>query len=123
MIAEQVKEIIEVVAGELGVAIEQVYPRLYDQAAVICDVYSAVLWTVGISFAALIASVVGIAIFGDKDSNTSTVALVASACVAVLSGLALLIGGIWALGSLTSYLTALNNPEWWAIEYVLKLIG
>ena len=123
MIAEQVKEIIEVVAGDLGVAIEQVYPRLYDQAAVICDIYSAVLRVVGISFAALILSVVGMAMFRDECSDASTVVFVASACIAILSGLTLLIGGIWALSSLTSYLTALNNPEWWAIEYILRLIG
>ncbi len=123
MKADQVNEVIETVAEKLGIAIEQIYPELSKQATVYCNVYTVVLWIFGISCIALLVSLIGISIFTDRYSDVATGFLIGSIAVAILSGITFLISGIWALGSLASYQTALNNPEWWVIEYVLNMIG
>ena len=123
MISQQVNEVVEMIADKLGVAVELVYPSLKEQAMVFCDIYSVVLWIVGISCIILFASVIGTAITADKYTNAATVGLGASIAGIILTGLILIIGGIWLIGSLKSYLTALNNPEWWSVEYVLKMIS
>jgi uncharacterized membrane protein YobD (UPF0266 family) len=122
MIAEQVIMVIEEIAKQFGVALDKVYPMLTAQATVFCSTYHVTLWAVGISCALLIVGIIGLIISMNWYSTASdTLTVVSSACIVVF-GVAFLVSGSIALCNLTQYYTALHNPDWWAVEYVLKLI-
>lgn len=116
---EQVTQVVEMVAEKLGVAAEKVYPMLVNQAGVFGATYEVTLWILGISVALLVASIIAIAVGFSRDFDGLGVAGIIGIFIA---GIIFIISGIVALCDLSSYLTALHNPEWWAIEYVTKLL-
>lgn len=122
MIADQVIMIIEEIAKQFGVAFDKVYPMLTAQATVFCSTYHVTLWIVGISCALLIVSIIGLMISMNWYSNAADVLMAVSITCIVVFGIVFLASGLIALCDLTQYYTALHNPDWWAMEYVLNMI-
>lgn len=119
MIADQVIEVIEVLAEKLGVAVENVYPMLLQQSNVFRATYHVGLWIGLISFAILvIAGILAIIGWGTDSEICFVVGMV---CM-ILAGFVFMICGINALCDLTQYMTAIHNPEWWVIDYAMKLL-
>lgn len=116
---EQVTQVVEMVAEKLGVAVEKVYPMLVKQAGVFGATYEVNLWILGISAALLVASIIAIAVGFSCDCEGWGIA---GATGMFIAGIIFVISGIIALCNLNSYLTAIHNTEWWAIEYVTKLL-
>ena len=119
MTADQVMKVINDIAQKLGVAAEKVCPMLVKQAEVFCSTYRVTLWITGIMFALLIAFFAMLAIAYNKDIASlyfisvfgiivCVIVLICSCCVATCQ--------------VNDYFTALQNPDWWAIEYVTKLL-
>lgn len=119
MVAEQINQIVDMIARKLGVATEAVYPMLLKQADVFCSIYSVTLWITGIAFALLIAFIITVFIADDKYIEPLFYVSVAGIVVCVLI---FITAGVIALRDFTEYFTALHNPDWWAIEYVAKLL-
>ena len=119
MVAEQVIQVIEGIAQQLGVAVEKVYPMLVAQSKVFCGTYHV---TLGVCVVALVLLVVGIVGYHIADNKYSEVGLIISIFCIIISIVAFVVGAINALCGLTDYMTALHNPDWWAIEYVAKLL-
>ena len=119
MVVDQITQIIDVIAEKLGVAVEMVYPMLIKQAQVECGQYHVTLWILGITGLLLILSILALIFLWDDYNEGRCVAIVG---VLLVSGVVFVISGVTALCNLQNYLTALHNPDWWAVEYVLKLI-
>ena len=62
MIANQITQVVDMVAQKLGVAAEAVYPMLLKQAEVSAASYRVILWILGISALVLIISIIGAAL-------------------------------------------------------------
>jgi hypothetical protein len=119
MVADQITQIIDVIAEKLGVAVEMVYPMLMKQAQVECGQYQVILWITGIAALLFVLSLIGLLIANNYCNDTLDLLLVSCA---IVTGLVVIIVGLIAAIELSNYLTALHNPDWWAVEYVLKLI-
>ena len=120
MVAEQINQIVDMVAQKLGVAVEAVYPMLIKQAEVFTSTYHVTLWITGIAF---FLCMVFIAVIIWKMDYCSEEFVVVLTIVGILvCGVAFFIAGGISLANMTEYFTALHNPEWWAIEYVTKLV-
>lgn len=119
MVADQVIKIVENVAEKLGVAVDKVYPMLLNQAKVFCSTFHVSVGVMVVSFVLLIIGAIGFII---ADDNYSSIGMAASIVCIVVSGIAFMVSTITVLVDLTNYFTALYNPEWWAIEYVTKLL-
>jgi hypothetical protein len=119
-IANEVINVIEVLAEKLGIAVEKVYPYLVDQADVFCSTYRITLWVAGI--AALLAIVGLICIIISDHCFTSDSFDIVSFGLFVVAGIVMFFALLVAAIYCHEYFTALHNPEWWAIEYVTKLL-
>lgn len=123
MVADQVMQIINEIALKLGVAAETVYPMLVKQADVFCSTYRIGMWIFGIS--AIFAVALGVVsayryvvvhVYADRVSAVCMV-------FAVILGIIALIAGFILLLFISEYVTAMYNPDMWAIQYVLNLMG
>ena len=119
MVADQIMQVVNDIAQKLGVAAEKVYPMLLKQAEVFCSTYSVTLWVTGIAFALLIALIVPAII---AENNGIEILFFISCFGIVVCIITFIITGIIALCDLSDYLTALHNPDLWAIEYVARLV-
>lgn len=116
---EQVTQVVEMVAEKLGVAAEKVYPMLVTQAKVFCSTFHVSLGVMVVSFVLL---AIGVIWFVIADDRFSEFGVILSVVLILVSGVAFMGSTIWVLCDLTNYFTALYNPDWWAIEYVTKLL-
>lgn len=123
MVADQVMQIINEIALKLGVAAEMVYPMLVKQADVFCGTYRIEMWIFGI--AAIFAVALGVVCavryvvvhaYDDRVNEVCTV-------FAVIFGVIAFIAGFILLLDISEYVTAMHNPDMWAIQHVLKLMG
>ena len=119
-IANEVINVIEVLAEKLGIAVEKVYPYLVAQADVFCSTYRITLWVAGI---AALLTIVGLICVIISNCNFTTEAFeVASIGLFAVAGVVMFFALLVAAMDCHEYFTALHNPEWWAIEYVIKLL-
>lgn len=118
-IANEVTQIIDMIAGKLGVAAEKVYPMLLNQAQVFCSTYHVTLWIGGI---AVVLFLVALYVFSRTYDWYEEAPAIISGVAMFIFIIVIIIDGVIALSDLTYYLTATHNPEWWAIEYVTKLL-
>lgn len=123
MVADQVMQIINEIALKLGVVAETVYPVLVKQADVFCGTYRIGMWIFGISAIFAVAFGVVCAVryvvvrkCEDRVSEVCTVIAIISGVVAVIAGLILLM-------HISEYITAMHNPDMWAIQYVMKCMS
>lgn len=120
MISEQINQVVDMVALKLGVAVEAVYPMLIKQAKVFCSTYNVSLWAAGVAIVMLFACCILLVIADEKRWNDLTVCIAASGMI--IFGIVFVISVLYCAFELNNYMTALHNPEWWAIEYVTKLV-
>lgn len=120
MVAEQINQIVDMVAEKLGVAVEAVYPMLIKQAEVFCGTYHVSLWVAGIAFVMMLVCCV-LFIIADNNRWNEVFEVIAVVGLFVF-GIVLIISALYCGFEFTDYMTALHNPEWWAIEYVTKLV-
>lgn len=118
MVADQIIQVIDMIAQKLGVAVEAVYPMLLKQADVFGAAYHATLWVLGGSMILFIASIIWACVAFSKGSDTLPVA----AAWALIFGMIALITGLIAGIDLKEYLTSVYNPDMWVIEYITRLL-
>ena len=120
MVAEQINQVIDMVAEKLGVAVDAVYPMLINQAKVFCGTYHITLWIIGIAIPMMLV----FSILYYKANHPRWNESMENIAVAGLRvfGLVLFVAAMIAAMDCKDYLTALYNPEWWAVEYVTRLI-
>lgn len=123
MVADQVMQIINEIALKLGVAAEAVYPMLVKQADVFCGTYRIGLWIFGIvgvitlAFTTVWAArYISVHEYCDKVRTLSSIFAIIFWLVTFIIGLILLL-------YMGDYATAMYNPDMWAIQYVLNLMG
>ena len=119
MVAEQVIQVIEAIAQQLGVAVEKVYPMLLGQTKVVISSYHVTIGVAVVAFVLLIIGAIGFIIADDAYSEVGTVLSIV--CI-IVGGITFMISGIDLMFEFRDYLTAIHNPDWWAIEYVTKLL-
>ena len=123
MVADQVMQIINEIALKLGVAAEMVYLMLVKQAGVFCGIYRIGMWIFGIS--AIFAVTFGIVcavryvVVHAYEDRVKEVCMI----IARILGIIAFIAGFVLLLFISEYVTAMHNPDMWAIQYVLKLMG
>lgn len=120
MVADQITQVVELTAEKLGVAVDMVYPMLVKQAQVECGEFHFILIVLGVAFTLFVLGMIGWTI-SEKNFNENL--SFASGMAMLIFGAAAFVALILMFFELNSYLTALHNPEWWAVEYVLKLIN
>ena len=116
---EQIMNVINEIALKLGVAAEKVFPMLLKQADVFKATYQVGLWVLGISAAVVVVCFVLTLIIMDKLSDDAGALLMT---VSIIAAIVCFGAAIVAVSDLHSYMGAVHNPEWWAIEYVTKLL-
>ena len=118
MISEQIMAIIDTIAQKLGVAAEAVYPMLLKQAEVFAVSYHVTLWVLVLSALLTIATVI-LYFVSRKNKWDCTPAWehMVVLCVIVTMGAAVI-----AMIDASEYITAMYNPDAWAVKYILNLI-
>jgi hypothetical protein len=98
-IASEVTQVIDMIAGKLGVAAEKVYPMLLKQAEVFRSTYHVRLWVVGVAAVMMIVSIIGyiIANHGKWNSTLEDISVGAF----IVSGGVLILAGLVAIINLT----------------------
>lgn len=120
MVAEQINQVVDMVAEKLGVAVDAVYPMLIKQAKVFCSTYHITLCVFGISILMIVLFSI---LYYKANHPRWDESLENVACGGLIIFVILSIGSFMiTVFDCTQYLTALHNPEWWAIEYVTKLV-
>ena len=116
---EQIMNVINEIALKLGVAAEKVFPMLLKQADVFKATYQVGLWVLGISAAvAVVCFVLSLIIMAKSSSGAGPLLMI----VVIIAAIVCFFAAIVAVADLQSYMGAVHNPEWWAIEYVTNLL-
>lgn len=116
---ESVTQAIDLIASKLGVAAEKVYPMLLGQAEVFKSTYHL---TIGIMVASVVLLIIGIMLLVISDSTDSEWCEMIGGFMSIIAGIAFMISGFITLCDYSTYMTAVHNPDWYAIETALKLL-